>query len=459
MRFLSHRLGCWKSLLGAAILGLTATATQAQPPTAPEALPTKPTPTATTSTATTSAGMAPGCCAPYSGYVPTPGCAPSPGYMPSPGYTPYPGYMPSPGGGTPGGMGPGGTGEVGESGGFRSLTSGAGFGGTVAVAPGGYLDSAIPSSRISLRYDGAFGYNRADRAEYFYGAWQELAFHTHGIRGQDGSFEGTFFDPKARGPEQFPGKLNVEEATAAIEYAPSKCFSAFVEIPVRFLNFTNIQEEPDTEAFREPNPGDNAIPPAGNDPAGLSDIRFGFKYALIADPDRYLTTQLRIYSDSGNASRGLGTGHWSVEPSLLYYKQLNDHLEIQGQFTDWIPIAAGPEAGNVLQYGAALGYTVYNRGCFRVTPVMEVVGWTVLSGLESVALPSGETGAIPAPAGVAVPLAHGVQEAAGDTIVNLKFGVRTHFGQSSDVYIGYGRCVTGDRWYKDIVSLEYRFSF
>jgi hypothetical protein len=49
-------------------------------------------------------------------------------------------------------------------------------------------------------------------------------------------------------------------------------------------------------------------------------------------------------------------------------------------------------------------------------------------------------------------------DAAGDTIVNLKFGVRSYFG-CSDLYLGYGRCVTGDRWYQDILRVEYRYHF
>jgi hypothetical protein len=43
--------------------------------------------------------------------------------------------------------------------------------------------------------------------------------------------------------------------------------------------------------------------------------------------------------------------------------------------------------------------------------------------------------------------------------VNGKFGVRTYFGHGHDLYIGYGQALTGDRWYKEIVRVEYRFSF
>jgi len=77
---------------------------------------------------------------------------------------------------------------------------------------------------------------------------------------------------------------------------------------------------------------------------------------LIADPDQFVTFQLRTYAPTGNASLGLGTGHFSLEPSLLYFKQLTERLTIQAQFTDWIPIDGTAEAGNVLSYGFGFSY-------------------------------------------------------------------------------------------------------
>ena len=71
------------------------------------------------------------------------------------------------------------------------------------------------------------------------------------------------------------------------------------------------------------------------------------------------------------------------------------------------------------------------------------MGWTLLGGK------------------LTEPLGDGVFEvknASGDTIVNLKVGVRFGFG-ASDLYVGYGRALTGDVWYKDIVRAEYRLSF
>jgi hypothetical protein len=91
---------------------------------------------------------------------------------------------------------------------------------------------------------------------------------------------------------------------------------------------------------------------------------------------------------------------------------------------------------------------VYNEQAFRVAPVAEVVGWSVLSGRE---LSDNMM----------------VVSASGNTIVNAKVGVRVGFGQATepgvlskvDIYAGYGRALTGDVWYKDIWRVELRYRF
>jgi hypothetical protein len=50
-------------------------------------------------------------------------------------------------------------------------------------------------------------------------------------------------------------------------------------------------------------------------------------------------------------------------------------------------------------------------------------------------------------------------DASGDTIVNMKAGVRFFTGEHSNFYVGYGRALTGDVWYKDIIRVEMRLVF
>ncbi len=353
---------------------------------------------------------------------------------------------------------------------------GAPGGETVALAPGGYIDDAIPQTLFRLRYDDRFGINRFDRAAYMYGTWREGSFHPHALVGSNGTIHGTFLDPKATGPQIGSDDIDDQTLSAYTEFAFSQRASVFVDVPFRFVHFGESTEDegaedgpnsPDHRQFPE-----TEVPNPKSTTEGMSDIDFGFKYALIADTNcRFVTFQFRTYLPTGDPGLGLGTGHVSLEPSLLFFQRLTDRLVAQGQLTDWIPIAAGPGAGNVTEYGFGLGYDLIQTCKFRITPVFETVGWTVLGGTESftgtvpgTVTPAGPNGTPPlVPAinvnGTFVPTDHGFLEANGDTIVNLKFGVRTYFGDHSDLYVGYGRAVTGSRWYNDIFRAEYRFKF
>jgi hypothetical protein len=330
----------------------------------------------------------------------------------------------------------------------------------------GYLDNAVPQNMLRLRYDAGFDMNRPDRAAYFYATWAELKYHPHGV--QNG---GVFFDSQARGPVELPARVDYQEPSAYLEYTPIDRFSGFLDVPYRFINLRDLQEDyPESErkpagaVGLAPRPGSPFFPePASKGQEGVpnhtasdgfSDIQFGFKYAVIANPSRYLTFQLRMYCPSGSAGKGLGTGHWSVEPSVLAYQRLTDDLTIHGQITNWNPIG-GAGAGPLLMYGVGLSYIVYDGEYVRITPVAEFVGWTVLYGFQSF---FGDVNATPPP-GLVVPVTHGVENAVGDTIFNGKIGVRTYFSNDSDLYIGYGRSLTGDRWYKDLLRVEYRVIF
>ncbi len=266
----------------------------------------------------------------------------------------------------------------------------------------------------------------------------------------------SMFDPKARGPKHavptiltpggrpittpFESNVDYQSVSPYLEYAPTRNFSAFMELPVRFLN-----------------------PTLNANANGFSDMNLGFKYAFIANPDQFYTFQFRTYVPTGDADRGLGTGHPSVEPGLLVFQRLTDRLYFSGEFLDWIPIRGSNYAGNILTYGMGLTYNIVLTDTFRVAPVNEFVGWTILSGKKS------NPGDPASAAGMAA--GAGTASAVGDTIVNYKIGLRFGLGDYSragggsglndrhSIYIGYGTNLTGDHWYRDIFRLEYNFWF
>jgi hypothetical protein len=342
----------------------------------------------------------------------------------------------------------------------------------VAVAPAhgqtgsassvGYLDSAIPETMFRLRFDGVEGTNRFDRAAYMYATWAELGFHPHGINGG-----GVFFDPKAHGINLLSENVSYLEPSVYLEYALTKRFSLFADLPYRFVHFGSLREDnpeaelkrnpadapaPGSRFFPEPRDSDNGEPKTNEN--GIADVHFGFKFALLADPDQYLTFQLRTYAPAGQPNKGLGTAHWSIEPSLLFCQRFAEDFTLSAQLTDWIPLQ-GEAAGNVLQYGLGVSYDVYSDDDLCITPVTELVGWTVLGGFQTF---FGQVNATPPPR-LEVPQTHGVSDASGITVINVKVGVRTYFCDNHDVYVGYGHVLTGDRWYREIVRVEYRWKF
>jgi hypothetical protein len=295
-----------------------------------------------------------------------------------------------------------------DVGGGAETAAAGGGGGFASAGPGGYIDNAIPRTMFRLRFDAAYNDNRPDRAEFFYAKCGCLR-----------TAPAPFNDPKAAGPGPNPEtSVDYQEISAYFEMAINPHLSILLDVPYRFIN-------PDVNA--------NAN--------GFSDLVAGFKYAFIACEGNYLTFQFKVYTPTGDSLRGLGTNHVSVEPAILWQTVPSERVTLFGEVRDWQATDGSDFAGNVLRYGVGIGYDVYRSCSYRITPVLEGVGWTVLSGKESV------IGAVP------------VVSATGDTIINVKFGVRAYVGEHSDFYVGYGRALTGEVWYKEIWRFEYRLIF
>jgi hypothetical protein len=265
-------------------------------------------------------------------------------------------------------------------------------------AYGEYIDSAIIRSQFRFRYDAAYDNNRPDRAEFFYA--------------KCGCF------PGSPGPPLAETSVDYQDFTAYLEWAFGSRFSAFVETPWRLLN-----------------------PEVNANTGGYADMNAGFKLGLVSEPEQLVTFQFRTFIPTGDADRGLGTNHVSLEPALLLWRRVTDRLVLEGELRDWIPVGGTDFAGNVLRYGVGASYNV--APCpdkLLIAPVAEVVGWTVLGGRELANPPNV------------------ILDAAGDTIVNMKLSLRLGYGDHT-FSVGYGRALTGDVWYKDIVRVEYRLAF
>jgi hypothetical protein len=286
----------------------------------------------------------------------------------------------------------------------------------------GYVGDSSIGSAFRVRFDAGYGITAVDRAEFFYakcGCYRDLPS------------DHPFFDPEAPGPG--PGivtDLNFQQLYLLGEYAFGNQLSVFGELPVRWIQPQDFV------------PGFGSF---GNQ-SGLSDLRLGVKAAAVALPDQTVTFLLQLNAPTGDSRQGLGTDHWSVEPALLYYGALTDRLAFEGQFGGILPTrgSAGlPTAaderfdGNVLYYGGGLSYQVYDEGDVAIAPVVELVGWRVLGGFQTLDF----------------------ADVSGMNIVNVKLGLRASARGGSSVYVGWGRALTDAVWYENILRAEYRLAF
>ena len=287
----------------------------------------------------------------------------------------------------------------------------------------GYIEDPVVESKVRIRFDAGFHTNAADRAEFFYpkGGWYRTLAATNPNR-----------DPDAPGPG--PGlvaDLNFQQLYFQAEYSWSGRVGLFAEAPIRSIRPQRFVAGSGTF--------DNHT--------GFGDLRAGVKLALVTDSDRNVTVQFKTYFPSGDALKGLGTDHASVEPALLYSQRVSDRLSIESMIGDWHPVGGSKGlptstssekfSGDVLFYGMGPSYDLVNTDHMRFGPVVELVGWHLLSGFQTKTLGKVD----------------------GMNIVNLKLGARVIVDGKHSFYVGYGHGLTDNVWYSDLFRMEYRVGF
>jgi hypothetical protein len=282
-----------------------------------------------------------------------------------------------------------------------------------------YIDNAIVGSQVVVRFEDDIQNLTPDLEEFAFAKCHCTS-------------------PPGPGPRGLAPNVNTQLLHLYGEGAFNRRFSLFADVPLRW-----VQPQGAVLGGSYPNQ------------RGLGDVVAGFKFALVASQRRYVTFEMQTFFPSGNASKGLGTNHYSVQPSILYYQKLSDRISLESELEDWHPFGGSPTdstpaspryASDVLTYGIGVSYKLFNAMHVQFAPLVEFVGWHLSGGFETV--PNSQNNPVGIPAGEG-----------GMNLLNLKGGGRLTIGVHSSVYLGYGRALTGLYWYLRVMKVEYRYAF
>ncbi len=214
---------------------------------------------------------------------------------------------------------------------------------------GFFVDYARPQTLTRFRYDYAHNMAFPDRSEFFWASGRpqvengQFNFRGPGPRPRDLVLrDGRNLQNVIAGP----GLINVHQINLYQEVAAERA-SFFINLPYRSHNSRFYPHQ-----------------------AGFADLDLGTKSMLLDTELLALTFQFRTYLPTGNAAKGLGTGHVSLEPSLLGTLKLASETYLQAQLAQWIPIGGSQGAeGGVLLYNFA-----FNQVLYRFTPNTPLIG-------------------------------------------------------------------------------------
>jgi len=204
-----------------------------------------------------------------------------------------------------------------------------------------FADYARPRTVTRFRYDNLEDMVRPDRNQF----WIEQVTPSR-MNGK------TIANPRLRLQEVY-----------LYQEAAGERGSLFVEIPYRQINPNYMPSQ-----------------------AGFSDINFGTKALFFDSELLQMTFQFRTYTPSGSVGSGLGTGHFSLDPSILTSLKLGPDTYFQGQFGNWIPI--GGTTADKVNYAGGIFYWLMslNQVLWYPTPnspligTLEMDGWSFENG-------------------------------------------------------------------------------
>ena len=261
-----------------------------------------------------------------------------------------------------------------------------------------FADSARPTTISRFRWDRGIGMNNPDRGEYF---WAKT--------GAGG-----------RGPAVNETRLNYDELSYYQEFAAGEKASFFIQTPYRSMN-------------GEQNGGSG----------GFGDLVLGTKSMFLDSELLAMTFQFKTSIPTASTGTGRGTGHVSLEPSLLSTVKLHTDAYWQSQLAFTIPIAGtGGTVGTVLHYHNSINAVLCRPIADSVlVGMLEFNGYTFTSG------------------GYTDPTTGATLNANGLTLLSVGPGLRFGFCDRIDMGFGVQFGLTSPKFADQLYRSELRWKF
>jgi hypothetical protein len=262
-----------------------------------------------------------------------------------------------------------------------------------------FVPTARPATYTRFRWDYGNDLRQPDRAEYFWAA------------------------TGLKGPPNPETRVNYHELSIYAEMGGDR-FAFFIDT-----------------AYRNVRPDMNAG--AGQ----FGDLILGTKTLLLDSELLQTTFQFRTFIPTGSAGKGIGTGHVSLEPSMLWAIKLYPETYWQGQVGYWIPIGGTPNpnggsfAGGVFIFNNSLNHLICRP--LRDTALygtIESTGYNFTSGAYTD--PNGE-----------------VRRGNNSTYFNIGPGFRFAVCDKIDFGFGMQFAVTSDHFAQQLYRTEFRWRF
>lgn len=178
---------------------------------------------------------------------------------------------------------------------------------------------------------------------------------------------------------------------------------------------------------------------------GMGDMMVGVQSLLLDGKRLKVSTLVQTHLATGSTQRGLGVGHTSLQPGVLWRYCASPSLFWFGEISYLVPVGGDRKIdGNVLTTGLAVSTIAWESDRFAVLPTLEMRTLSFTSG--------GQTG----PAG-------DFQNVDGETAFELFPGMRFVLGPQSDwglceIGVSAGTVFADDDWFDSRIRLNIRFT-